>query len=492
MKKLLSFLFLYLMAVTVAQAITFEVDGIYYNLISANDKTCEVTPCGGSYSTDKKYSGPIHIPAKVVYNGQELTVLNIQEYSFIACVELTELTLPSTIREIGRSAFANTPKLETLTIPGSVSLIGSGALTNCGIKEIRFEAYQPWGEVYHSLDFGSPSEGVNRVRLFDDLPNLEKVYVDRTLPVGSQYPSNSVTYPFSDIQTIKEVEMGPNLRESVVFKNCPALEKATLPATPGFILSGYTFQFCRAIKEIKNFEYVTTFRASCLSGVALDLKINPATEYIGENAFYGTGITNVELTNPALNIDANAFGNCQQLENITINSNSLGYYMFMGCEGIKNVTFGPNVTSGSIPRALGVKDSNYYNMVPVIENLNMMTPEPPTCSSEFPDEIYINTTLHVLPGSLEAYKNARIWKNFWNIQGDQENGINDTMIDDANISIFDGMIVMPAVDGEGQYTVYGTNGKCMFMGKSGSLYCPEGGVFIIKTPSGKISKVMVP
>lgn len=55
-----------------AFAYDFEVDGIYYEVISVPDLTCEVV-CG-----DTKYSGDIVIPSDVVYNGRTFTVTEIK------------------------------------------------------------------------------------------------------------------------------------------------------------------------------------------------------------------------------------------------------------------------------------------------------------------------------------------------------------------------------------------------------------------------------
>ncbi len=96
-----------------SSAYDFEVDGIYYNVLSLDDMTCEVTYnadnrncqnmsfCWGSASLSyPSYSGSITIPAKVNYKGRELSVTRIGEYAFLNCTGLTSLSLPSTITQI--------------------------------------------------------------------------------------------------------------------------------------------------------------------------------------------------------------------------------------------------------------------------------------------------------------------------------------------------------------------------------------------------------
>ena len=53
-----------LLCSTTANAYDFEVDGIYYNIISATDLTVEVT------KGENKYTGKVIIPSNVVYKSK--------------------------------------------------------------------------------------------------------------------------------------------------------------------------------------------------------------------------------------------------------------------------------------------------------------------------------------------------------------------------------------------------------------------------------------
>ena len=65
-----------LLCSAVATAHDFEVDGIYYNILSEEDKTVEVTFKGNSYSEfPNEYSGSVVIPTNVAYNGTTYSVM---------------------------------------------------------------------------------------------------------------------------------------------------------------------------------------------------------------------------------------------------------------------------------------------------------------------------------------------------------------------------------------------------------------------------------
>ena len=83
-----------------ASAYDFEVNGIYYNLVSASDLTVEVT------SGDNYYSGDVIIPSTINYSGKTMTVTGIGHDTFWGCSGLTSISIPSTITNIATSAFS--------------------------------------------------------------------------------------------------------------------------------------------------------------------------------------------------------------------------------------------------------------------------------------------------------------------------------------------------------------------------------------------------
>ena len=168
-----------------ASAYDFEVDGIYYNIISNVDLTVEVTnKYKGSFNSNYSYSGSVVVPDMVRYENKNYSVVRIGAYAFGCLInytnisgrvgsDITEVILPETIEEIrdcafrecnkllkinmpenlniiGDSAFSGT-QLATLVIPDSCTAIGSAAFYNCenlrmivlgkGLKKINDRAF---------------------------------------------------------------------------------------------------------------------------------------------------------------------------------------------------------------------------------------------------------------------------------------------------------------------------------------------------------------
>ena len=123
-----------------AEAYDFEVDGIFYNILSNEEATCEVTfeyehthfyNDGENqyyYDESSTYFGDVNI-TEVVYNVENdmsYTVIAIGDSAFWRC-ELDAVTLPTTITRIGNSAFEFCHFSTSFIIPEQIEYIGEKA-----------------------------------------------------------------------------------------------------------------------------------------------------------------------------------------------------------------------------------------------------------------------------------------------------------------------------------------------------------------------------
>lgn len=63
------------------------------------------------------------------------SVINIGATAFRKCSALKSITIPSNVTTIGKSAFSNCTALQSITIPSSVTSIGSFAFSECHVLE---------------------------------------------------------------------------------------------------------------------------------------------------------------------------------------------------------------------------------------------------------------------------------------------------------------------------------------------------------------------
>lgn len=115
-----------------ATASDFEVDGLYYNILSEEDRTVEVTHKSNHSDENENYvSGEMEIPRRVLYNKKTYTVTAIGMYAFWQCTGLTSVTIPSSVTSIGDCAFFSCSGLTSMTIPNSVTSVGETAFGSC-------------------------------------------------------------------------------------------------------------------------------------------------------------------------------------------------------------------------------------------------------------------------------------------------------------------------------------------------------------------------
>ena len=355
-----------------ASAYDFQDGAFYYNILSLSDLTVQVTCSDVEDEYDNHtatYSGDITIPKTVEYSGRTFTVSSINSYAFINC-HIGTLTIPENVKTISAKEYSsNNQELSCM----------KGTFKNLVIEDsdIPIKCWRGlvWGQVTESVYLGRNIEGEQGENI---------VY-------RNEGEFSSITFG-NKVTTLGSVCEG-----------CKNLTSVVLPESIKSLTSG-SFSGCTSLEAIKGdgVELIYDSFGNCSSLTTIDM---PNLKVIEGDAFANcTSLKSMNLPQGLImlgNSDYDGvFENCSNLESITlpatlqsIGSNS--YYssssLFKGCSALKSIK-----VSNPIPVALA--------------------------ETNFDATTYINATLKVPVGSLEAYKNADGWKNFFNI------------VEDANIT----------------------------------------------------------
>lgn len=384
MKKQLLLLVMMLLPM-VASAYDFELDGFYYNVISVSDLTLELTTdveIKDKYNdtdNNKKYSGDITIPKSINYKGKEWTIeringtfkfstemtsvsipssiIEIGECSFVGCYSLKEIVLSEGIQTIGKDAFFFSG-LEKIIIPKNVSYVGRCAFCNCNsLKEVIIEE----GDNPIYFEGGNWLYGV-----FADCPQLNKAVINRNYTFSD---GNGGTPPFRHCTSLKELSLGGKM--------------ASIPKL--------SFEGCTSLLSVEISEKIHT---------------------IGECAF--EDCTNLEIVNMPLSITTisnKAFKNCKSLKSAQIHKGmtTIGTSAFEGCASITSLDIVKTISSieaNAFNGCTSLKDIYVHNTIPISS----------VEESSFSGSSYLDAILHVPTGYIETYNNAPVWKLFFNIQ----------------------------------------------------------------------------
>ena len=389
-------------------AYDFEVDNIYYKVISLDDMTCETVGCKQDLTT-------LVIPADVSYRSKTFKVVKIgHESDEKDYKSITNVEIPNSVIEVGDSAFFNCSSLTSIDIPNSVIKIGKYAFLFCeslqsveipnSVIEIGKYAFREC----RSLQSVEIPNSVTRIyeRTFSDCRSLQSVEIPNS--VTSIYEG-----AFSDCYSLQSVEI-PNSVTRIdedAFRNCSSLTSVKIPNSVRTICKN-TFKECSQLQSI-------TISASVDKIYVWDYGW-PNDPY-KSNYFYGCDLKNIRLEGNSksspLDFIARYGLDLYELKDVcslplSFFSNVKYLYIDRSLRnnlhniGIETLEIGPN-------------SENLYvdiETCSVLKTLICHAIIPPTIP-ECTNAQYMDMELIVPDESLDLYKKADVWKNFWNIVG---------------------------------------------------------------------------
>lgn len=398
-------------------------------------------------------ASPIATNGTINIDGQDLgTHLEIPEgitripSNHFSKLGFSTISLPSTLTEIADNAFNDCDNVKEIILPAQITSIGASAFYGCDILK-SVSRMEPKAKSANILSIGNDAfaycwylEDINLGKI-DYVGNgafhATKWYQNQ--PDGLMTIGNTIykykgenSMPASTIINIPE---GIKYISYEAFKDQTNLVGVTLPSTLQSI-GKYAFYHCS------------------LNEVNLPANI---TE-ISENAFYWNNISKLTIPSTVNKLQSNAFAN-NPIEELTIEDCEQalsidGYqdfgtslkrvYLGRNLEGVANYELKYNETfyDSSIEKlTLGKDVTEFYQDLFTCYDLKQITclsTVPPIVDKEnylvFRDAHYQNCTLYVPAESLDAYKNAQVWKDFLNISG-TSTGINDVDADDKGADI---------------------------------------------------------
>ena len=353
----------------------FVVDGIYYKILSEEDKTVEVTYKGTTcHQYSNEYGGDIVVPNKVEYEGKTYNVINIANNAFSKCTEVTSVIINSIT--VSSDAFRGCEGINNITIGNNVNEINNNAFADCTSLE---NIYILDGSNELILGYSYYEGSSQKYGLFYNSP-LKTVYVGRNLSYETTLGGDDARSPFSNRTSLKSVTFGNMVTKigNYFFYGCSGLAKITIPSNITRIGS-YVFNKCTSLYDVQIEDGLETLNVGFNSevynrGLFHNCPLN--TVYLGRNLTYTTqygspfqnniNIKNVTIGNKVTNINGAMFRGCTGLLSIRLSYNisEIGYSAFQECLALEGIYFesNPIIRGNTIPstvtRHLILDDSN--------------------------------------------------------------------------------------------------------------------------------------
>ena len=389
----------------------FEVDGVFYNVISTTE--VEVTYKGSSYEEFyNEYNGSVVIPSLVEYYGFTYSVTSIGDSAFFDCYNLTDIEIPNSVTSIGDAAFENCVSLTSIEIPNSVTSIGDYAFYRCsGLTSIEIpNSVTSIGEYAFSGCTSLASIQIpNSVTFIGD-----GVFASCTNLTSIQIP-NSVTsigeYALSGCTSLTSIEI-PNSVTSIgndAFYYCSRLTSIEIPNSVTSI-GNFAFSYCESLTSIQIPNSVTSIGnyafASCsnLTNVVIGKNVTSIKDH---TFYFCKSLIDIEISNSVTNIEDYAFYFCESLRKIEIPNSvaSIGDLTFCDCFNLTEVIIGNSVES--------IGERAFFNCSNM-SKFTCLTTIPPKLHYEALRSCY-SANLYVLEGCKCTYESTDYWKKFNNI-----------------------------------------------------------------------------
>lgn len=291
-----------------------------------------------------------------------------------------KLVLPSTLKEIGYSAFRSCSGITEVVIPAGVKRISNWAFSDC--------------------------QSLTSVTFNEGLQVIEEYAFNCCNIINLELPSSLKElsfYAFQSNRGLKSVSFGNGITTigSGAFNNCGNLIELVMPESLTTI-DNDAFRSCTNLQKIKLNEGLTT---------------------IGEYAFYNTAIDSLVIPSTVTSLKNDAFRDCKNLVFVSIPAslNSISKGLFFGAEKLNKIVIPESVTSiGSsvfygcrslgeltIPVSVIQIGVNALRGIPIV---HMASATPPILSTE---EQFDDMTAIVLPnGAYDTYANAEYWSKY--------------------------------------------------------------------------------
>ena len=283
------------------------------------------------------------VPASI--DGKPVTAIGDDAFVTEACIELTEINLPNTLKTIGSNAFYGCQSMKSLTLPEGLETIGTYAFRSARIESIVIP------------------ESVRQIKMnaFASCKSLKSVQLPEAV---TEIQWNT----FYNCTALEKVVLSPKTTHISrgAFMGCTALREINLPDTLEYVYSNaFNDTEWLAAKYARNVPVCSDGGVFLIDGrkCAGDVVLPDTVQRINEQAFAGNeSVTGVTIPDSVTEIGIGMFFNCTALKKVVLPSgiteipdmlfNRSGLEEFTVPDGITKIGFGAFMTCKELKKVV--------------------------------------------------------------------------------------------------------------------------------------------
>lgn len=365
-KKFLILLVLLFLTVNANAFIQVDIDGIYY-IIDEHEKYARI---GAGHNNLYE----VVIPEFLTIDDEKYPVTQIDEYAFSGS-NLVSVTIPNSVKNIGKWAFSWCPNLTTVTIGNGLESIRMDAFERSNkISTVNISDIESWCKITFETINSNPlsiarhlymnGSEVNEIVIPNSISSIEKYafyncqsLTSVTIPksvtsIGMQaFWGCSITkVNISDVEAWCKIDFAnasanPLSNNPHLYLNNTEVTNLKIPNSITAI-KDYSFYGCGGLNSIDIPNSVESIGENAFVGCDMtSVTIPNSVRSIGMHAFEGCSLTSVDIPESVIQMGDSAFCGCIYMTSAIINSQIIADYAFDRCKSLNSLTIGSETTS---------------------------------------------------------------------------------------------------------------------------------------------------